>query len=388
MMLRSLLLLLVLLLVGGVWVASGLLRPPPATGAQALLGDLIGSPTDLAGFARATEPGSLSFPEAFGAHPDYRTEWWYYTGNVETAEGRPFGYQLTFFRRALRAEVPDRASVFAARDIYMAHFALTDGAAGVFYADERFQRGSGGLAGAEAAPYQVWLDDWVVREVAPGSYAMEAETDEVAIHFTLTDQKGPILQGDRGLSQKSSTPGNASYYYSQTRLETSGWLRVGTQRYDVAGLSWKDHEYSTAALEEGTDGWDWFSLHLSDGREIMYYQLRGSDGSILPATSGSLIREDGSVLPLSGETVRLTATGAGWQSPATGGSYPLTWKMEIPSEEITLTIEPLIPNQELRLSVTYWEGAIRATGQARGQPLTARGYLELTGYAGAAVPIH
>ena len=374
---------LVLLL--GVALAALVLRPSEPREVQASLIAPIDEAPSSEGFARAVDPEGMSFPDAFGPHPEYQTEWWYYTGNVETAEGRPFGYQFTIFRRSLRPDAPERASDFGTQSVYMAHFALTDGAGGRFYASERFQRGAGGVAGAQAAPYAVWLDDWEVREVAPTRYEMRARGDEVAIEFTLEATKPPARHGQNGLSQKSNEAGNASYYYSQTRLATRGTVTVQGERFAVEGASWKDHEYGTSALSADAVGWDWFSLQLSDGRELMYFQIRTDGGGVEPASSGSLILEDGSVRPLVLGDVELQVLDR-WQSPATGGEYPARWRLRVPSEALDLTIEPLIADQELRLSTVYWEGAVRVSGTAAGTPVTGRGYIELTGYAGDRAP--
>lgn len=373
---------LALLLVGAIYLTR---QEDGQAVASATLVDAFAAPNyDL--FARATEPGAVTFPEAFGAHPEYLTEWWYYTGNVESVEGRAFGYQFTIFRRGLEPGLPERASELATSGLYMGHFNVTDVAGVGLISHERFQR-EGPLAGAQAAPYEVWLDDWRVAEIAPGRYQLTAAASDVAIDLTLTDLKGPILHGDEGLSQKSAEVGNASYYYSQTRLETEGEIRVGENRYEVSGFSWKDHEYSTSALAEGTEGWDWFSIQLSDGRELMYYQLRREDGGIEPASSGTLIREDAATRHLTPADVEVEVLGR-WESPANGGIYPSGWRLRVPDEQIDLTIEPLRPDQEVVLSATYWEGAVAVSGTSGGEPVTGRGYVELTGYDGANVPFH
>ncbi len=381
---RRLLIILALLAttVGGFYLALRPAAPPRAS--ASLIAPASAAPS-TEGFARATEPGALRFPDAFGAHPDYQTEWWYYTGNLESETGRRFGYQFTIFRRSLVPQAAQRASDFATTSVYMAHFTVTDAQAGAFYANERFERGGGGAAGAQAAPYEVWLDDWVVEETAPGVYRMRAVADEVAIDLTLQALKPPALHGLAGLSPKSGEPGNASYYYSQTRLATEGTVTVAGEPFAVSGLSWKDHEYGTSSLADNAVGWDWFSLQLSDGRELMYFQVRTEDGGVEPASSGSLILEDGSVVPLARDEVQIEVL-AQWTSPESGGSYPARWRLSVPSQGIELTLTPLIPNQELNVSATYWEGAVDAAGSADGQPITARGYIELTGYAGGRAP--
>lgn len=376
----------ILLLIGigvGVWAW---LRP--STDATAVSASLIASndaPPDTTGFALVTDPNGMTFPDAFGPHPEYQTEWWYYTGNLQTAEGRPFGFQFTIFRRALTPNPPDRTAEFATNDVYMAHFTVTDGQAGQFYDNERFQRGAAGTAGATAEPYRVWLDDWEVMETGAESYFLKASAEEVAIHLALTALKPPARNGNNGLSQKADAVGNASYYYSQTRLETAGTVTIQGQSYQVTGLSWKDHEYGTSSLAANAVGWDWFSLQLSDNTEVMYYQIRTDDGSLEPNSLGSFIQEDGSVTVLELDDFEAEPLET-WTSPTTGSVYPVKWQLRLPEQGLDLTITPLIPNQELNVSVVYWEGAVLVEGTRNGQPISGRGYVELTGYNGSRVP--
>ncbi|MFB0545365.1 MAG: lipocalin-like domain-containing protein, partial [Anaerolineae bacterium] len=222
---------------------------------------LLAIADEATGFARAEGPQLLEFPTDHGPHPDYQTEWWYYTGNLQTSDGRHFGYQLTFFRRALvpPALRQDRPSNWATDQVYMAHFALTNVAGKRYQAFERFSRGAAGLAGAQGRPYRVWLEDWRVEETEPNVYHVSAEQDDLAIDLQLTDRKGPVLQGDRGYSQKGPERGNASYYYSLTRLDSSGMVQVGDVLHQVSGLSWMDHEFGTSALAPDQVGWDWFA---------------------------------------------------------------------------------------------------------------------------------
>jgi predicted secreted hydrolase len=334
------------------------------------------------GFARAKGPRPLTFPADHGPHPDYQTEWWYYTGNLETADGRHFGYQLTFFRRALvpPALRQDRQSDWATNQVYMAHFALTDVVGQRHQAFERFARGAAGLAGAQAVPYRAWLEDWRVDEVEPHVVKVHATQDGVTIDLLLTDHKGPVLQGDRSYSQKGPEPGNASYYYSLTRLVSSGTVQVGNAVYQVAGLSWMDHEFSTSALAADQVGWDWFALQLDDGSELMVFQLRKADGSVDPFSSGTLIAPDGSVRHLSRNDFQVSVD-ATWRSPHSGATYPARWIMKVPLADLTLNVEPYLADQELNVAFTYWEGAVRLRGEHVGRAVTGSGYMELTGYA-------
>jgi predicted secreted hydrolase len=343
---------------------------------------LLGTSEVLDGFRRADRLQALTFPADFGPHPDYQTEWWYYTGNLESEAGRRFGYQLTFFRRALvpAGERAERASLLATDQVYMAHFALSDIAAGEHYAFERFTRGAAGLAGAQADPYQVWLENWEVTQTGESQYRLTAGQEDILIDLNLEDLKGPILHGEGGYSQKGPEAGNASYYYSQTRLRTTGFIQIPGESYRVSGLSWKDHEYSTSALSPGQVGWDWFSIQLDDGSELMVFQIRRADGSIDPFSSGTLVAPNGGVQALNRDefTIQVADT---WPSPNTGATYPARWTVSVPAMEITLNIEPYLRDQEMNVSYAYWEGAVGVTGVSGGQPVTGSGYVEMTGYA-------
>lgn len=341
------------------------------------------------GFARADGPQPLTFPEDHGPHPDFQTEWWYYTGNLETDNGRHFGYQLTFFRRALLPPTQrvERASDWAADQVYLAHFALTDVSAGRFQAYERFARGAAGIAGAQSPPYRVWLQDWSVEQVEavagqPDVYRLRASEQGVSLDLLLTDIKGAVLQGERGYSRKGPQPGNASFYISQTRLVSEGFVQAGGERFAVSGLSWMDHEFSTSALSAGQVGWDWFALQLSDGRELMVFHIRREDGSPDPFSSGTLILEDGRTQLLRREDFRIEPLDT-WRSPHSGAEYPSGWRVTVPTVGLVLEVEPYLADQELNLSYTYWEGAVRISGQSAEGPLEGNGYVELTGYSGS-----
>jgi predicted secreted hydrolase len=334
-----------------------------------------------AGWARATEPRPFVFPQDHGPHPEFAIEWWYWTGNLDAGD-RHFGYQLTIFRRGLTPNPAERDSNWAAGNIYMAHFALSDVAGGQFYAFDRFSRDAAGLAGASGEPFRVFLEDWGAEGGGPEGMTMRLRAAEgpVALDLTLESTKPPTLQGDRGLSQKGSATGNASYYYSLTRMASSGTVRVGDATYPVTGLSWMDREWSTSALEEGVVGWDWFALHLDSGHDLMFYQLRTADGTASPFTKGSLTAPDGTVTALAAQDVRLTPLDT-WRSPRSGAVYPSGWRLEAPGLGLSLTLEPYLKDQELPVSVVYWEGAVSFTGELAGTPVTGSGYVELTGYA-------
>jgi predicted secreted hydrolase len=337
---------------------------------------------DTAGYARATQPQRFEFPRDHGAHPGFRNEWWYFTGNLRAADGRRFGYQLTFFRSALSSIAPARTSAWAGSQAYMAHFAVTDAARRRFHAFQRFSRGGLGLAGARAQPFEVWLDDWHAKSEDARMFPLhvEAADSDVALRLTLEQGKPITLQGDAGLSRKGPEPGNASYYYSLTRMPTRGTIRVGKDSFNVAGDTWMDREWSTSALGAGRTGWDWFALQLDDGTDLMLYQIRHSDGSVDPFSTGTHIDPFGATrrLPISAVHIHALQT---WKSPLGGAVYPARWRIDIPDQALSLEVTPILADQELNLWVRYWEGAVDVRGARAGKPLVGRGYVELTGYA-------
>ena len=335
-------------------------------------------------FARAVEPMEFVFPKDHGPHPDYKIEWWYYTGNLITDRGREFGYQLTFFRRALTVEMHVRKSRLGTNQIYMAHFALTDVKARTHTSFERYSRGAGGLAGAQGErTYEVWLEDWSVSQESPGGFRLRAVDDQIdprnAIDLNLRETRPPLLHGVRGLSQKGPEHGNANHYYSLVGLDTEGTIISRGETYDVTGRSWMDHEFGTSALSKGVVGWDWFGLQLDDGTALMFGRLRKSEGGNIGIFEGTVSYADGRQIPIRPADFTVTATG-GWRSPETEITYPSGWQVEFPSLVVELRIKPLIPNQELSDAFTYWEGAVSVEGTISGTPSTGRGYVELTGY--------
>jgi len=339
---------------------------------------------DLAGFARAVSPRPFSFPADLGPHPDFRTEWWYYTGNLETGAGRHFGFQLTFFRIALAppaADGAERATAWSARQLYLAHFALTDTAGRRFHAWSRLSREALGLAGARATPFRVWLEDWSAESEAAGGLPVRLRAAEggVAIDLVLASEKPVALQGDRGLSQKGPEPGNASYYYSLSRLSVRGTVSAGGEPLPVSGLAWMDREWSTSALGTDLVGWDWVALQLDDGRDVMVYRLRRRDGTADAHSAGALIAADGATRPLAAGDVTLDALDH-WTSPRSRVRYPSRWRLGIPGAALSLEITPRLADQELIVGTRYWEGAVRVEGTAAGRPIAGRGYVELVGY--------
>ena len=343
------------------------------------LADLLGSEAD-AGFARALTPRTFTFPADHGPHPEFRNEWWYVTGNLDDASGRRFGFELTFFRFALAPALPASDSRWRTNQAYIAHLAVTDANGEQFHAAERYSRGAVGLAGAQAEPFRVWIDDWEIAEQASTeAWRLQANDDGFGIDVELTALRQPILNGIDGLSKKSID--HASYYYSITRLQTDGKLRIGDREFRVSGLSWLDREWSTSALAADQVGWDWFALQLADGSDLMFYQLRKTDGTPDAASAGTFVTSQGVASHLTNDDVEVVVVVEDrWTSPQ-GGTYPSRWTLRVPRFGLELTVAPVIANQELFTTVRYWEGAVDVAGEHEGMPVTGRGYVELTGYA-------
>jgi predicted secreted hydrolase len=369
------------LALGGGWLAAARIAPGAARpGVRAALPvtQALGA-GDPAGYARADRPRPFAFPEDHGPHPGFRTEWWYYTGNLLTAEGRHFGFQLTFFRQALAPGEPPPGSAWRTTQAHLAHFALTDTEGGRFHAAWRTGRAALGLAGARARPFRVWLDDWTAESAAPGALPMRlsAREGDVAIDLVLDSAKPPVLQGDAGLSRKGPEPGNASYYYSFTRMPARGTVALAGRSFAVRGLAWMDREWSTSALGPDLAGWDWFAFQLDDGRELMFYQLRRRDGATDPHSAGSLVDVAGGARRLGPADARVEVTGE-WASPRSGARYPSGWR--VAAAGLALEVAPRLPDQELDVGTRYWEGAVTVRGAEGGRPVSGVGYVELVGY--------
>ena len=351
------------------------------------------------GFPKITGPCDFSFPRDHGQHPDHRIEWWYYTGNLRTDAGRAFGFQLTFFRSRLQPpgseEQPTSPSSWRTSQLYLAHFALSDLAAEAFRYKKRTVRGAMDLAGVEqdANQVRIHLRDWHAA-ITPDGHVLSASAPSagpgIGLELHLVPRKPIAVQGAGGYSRKGFRPESASCYYSFTRFQAQGTVRVGGDEYAVTGQAWMDHEYSSNLLEGGLTGWDWFSIQLDDGWDVMAFRLRPEDQGTDQAhggwSSGSLISPEGRVTPLGPDQIEFTPLRT-WTSPASGATYPLHWEISVPSANLRLRVTPRLQDQELVSEpgtggVTYWEGSISVQGTRSDRPVSGLGYAELTGYAG------
>ncbi len=337
-----------------------------------------------ADFERAKPGREFVFPEDHGRHPGFKTEWWYFTGNLRSESGAGFGFQLTFFRFALAGVDPETKSAWAVTDLYPAHFAITNVGAEQFHFAELISRQGPGLARASRDDLDVRIKDWSARREGE-KIKLSASDDGFALNLALSPEKPVVLHGNGGFSEKGESPDQASYYYSFTRLKALGALSWKGKQYAVSGLAWMDHEFGSSILSENQAGWDWFSLQLDDGTEIMISYMRKSSGASEPAF-GSFVSKDGRVEDLRTRKIQVRPTGV-WVSPRTEARYPSGWTIQIPELDIALSVEPSVKNQELApensTGVVYWEGSVKITGKRNGADVTGKGYVELTGYAGS-----
>jgi predicted secreted hydrolase len=337
------------------------------------------------GFALADAPRRFEFPQDHGPHPRFRQEWWYLTGQLQGEAGASFGFELTVFRLALRP--PDTAaaaplSAWPARQVYAAHFAITDVGRRRFFNATRYARDALGLAGASAQPFELHVADWSVTQ-APDAAALhwrlQAADADYQLQLELSSDQAPVLNGDAGLSRKADAPGAASYYYSMPRLKAAGRITRQGVATPVTGLAWLDREWGSGALGANQQGWDWFALDLDDGSALMFYALRDRDGRRDVHSAGTFVDATGRATPLANDDVQIEVQRQ-WTSPR-GGRYPAQWNLQVRSQGLQLQIAPLLADQELSTQPRYWEGAVRVVGQHRGAAVQARGYVELVGYA-------
>jgi predicted secreted hydrolase len=332
--------------------------------------------TALAGDYRLALPGyTYEFPRDHFDHPEFRTEWWYYTGNLRSADGHRFGFELTFFRHAVQPSLPANPNVWDIRDVWMAHLALSDIDGRRFFNTDRLNRTGPGIAGVDAAKGRVWNGNWSAQWTSAADQRLQGIAEQFRFDLTLHSAKPPVIHGVNGVSQKSAGAGRASHYVSLTHLETKGTVTLDGRTYTVEGLAWMDHEFFTHSLESNQAGWDWFSLQFDDGSELMLYRLRRKDGTIEPFSSGTYVDAGGRTRHLTLADYQLIP-GAKWKD------YPVEWTVRVPSLNLDVQVRTRLKEQEMKgkhgATTTYWEGAVETTGTHPG-----RGYLEMTGYAGA-----
>jgi predicted secreted hydrolase len=336
-------------------------------------------------FKRALPGRTFSFPRDHFSHPEFRTEWWYYSGHLNDQEKRPYGYQLTFFRTGVKRETKAK-SKWAIQNLYFAHFALTDESSKEFQFREKINRGSLGEAGASDKTFRVWIEDWSLEGKGPAmrDHFLKAGDRDFGIELILRAEKEPVIHGQNGISQKAEGEGYASHYYSITRLRTEGKIFLKGKEYPVQGTSWMDHEFGSSQLPEYQVGWDWFSIQLENGTDLMLYQLRHRDGKIDSYSSGTIIFADGSQRHLLLKEFQIEVLER-WKSKKSGATYPSKWRVRIPHDQIELLLTPTVRDQELitetSTRVTYWEGSVRVEGKYGNSPMRGLAYVELTGYA-------
>jgi predicted secreted hydrolase len=368
--------------------APGNVAPSGTAAASPGLGDplsvLRGS--EQPGFALADTPRHFEFPQDHGPHPAFRHEWWYLTGHLRAADGERFGFELTFFRLGLAppaATAPAAGtSAWRTRQLYAAHFAITDLSRGRFFNTSRDARDALGLGSAQAQPFAVHVADWSLVQLpdtAALHWQLQAADADYALQLDLVADQAPVLNGDAGLSRKADAPGAASYYYSMPHLQASGRIRRTGRSVPVSGLAWLDREWGSGSLGARQQGWDWFALDLDDGGTLMFYALRDRDGRRDLHSAGTFVDAAGHAIALANDDVDIEVL-RHWHSPR-GGEYPAQWNLKVRSLGLQLQLTPQLADQELTTQPRYWEGAVNATGQRGGRAIGAQGYVELVGYA-------
>lgn len=344
-------------------------------------------------FKRALPGKAFSFPRDHFSHPDFKTEWWYYSGHLQSQgqDKKSYGYQLTFFRTGLKKGAKNLKSKWSIQDLYFAHLALTDETKKKFEYREKISRGSLGEAGA--SPYatgeknfKIWVDDWSVEGRGAGvqHHLLKAGDKGFGIEFILTPDKKPVIHGQNGLSQKAEGEGYASHYYSIPRLKTEGKLFLRGAELSISGMTWMDHEFGSGQLREYQVGWDWFSIQLNNGIDLMFYQIRHKDGKVDPHSSGTIVFPNGNYQHLPLKEFQMDVLDK-WRSEKSGATYPSKWNIKVPRYQIELILAPTMKDQELiteaSTRVTYWEGRVMVEGKHENRSVKGMGYVELTGYA-------
>jgi predicted secreted hydrolase len=332
---------------------------------------------------RAALPGyHYQFPRDHFNHPEFQTEWWYYTGNLTATGGHRFGFELTFFRQAVNRDA-SKTSTWDVQDVYMAHLALSDLDGGAFYHVERTNRAGPGIAGVSETDGRIWNGNWSV-ELKDNKQQLNAMDERFALELSLRSEKPPVIHGQNGVSQKAEGAGHASHYISFTRLLTTGMIQVQGIRFQISGVAWMDHEFFTHQLSNDQSGWDWFSVQLADNTELMLFELRRKDGALDPFSAGTYVDANGKTVHLRAADFSLKPKGQSWTSSETGATYPIQWSISVPKLGIELEASTKLKSQELsgksKFIPSYWEGAINLSGRKNSSAVQGVGYLEMTGY--------
>ena len=333
-------------------------------------------------FAQVKPGIQLQFPKDHAAHTEFRQEWWYFNGNLQSDNGQRYGFHLTFFRFAQDEQEQYAPSGWRHSQSYMAHYSITDIANATHYSYEDYARGAQGLAGGDADPFNVWLNNWYVRETSSECddcfrLKLNAERGGHNLRLNLLGSEQPVLHGSGGYSQKDRLSDTASYYYSYPALVADGTLMIGGQRQAVSGSVWMDHEWSSKVLQKGQTGWDWFGLTLDSGASLMLFRLRQQQGDDYLA--GTYITDSGATVAVDAGDIELRPV-KWWHSDASGTRYPVAWEISIRSLSLALDIRAEVEDQEFDHSFRYWEGAVRIMDSNQSDRLMGRGYMELTGY--------
>jgi predicted secreted hydrolase len=349
----------------------------------AALGAVLLILNPLAAQYRTAVPGyRFEFPRDYFDHPNFQTEWWYYTGNLKSVNGHRYGFELTFFRQAVSRD-PAQSATWDVKDIYLTHLALSDLDGQKFYHTERINRAGPGIAGVSQSSARIWNGNWQIQWDGLDQ-KLQAVDRQFQLNLTLHPQKPPVIHGENGVSQKSEGAGHASYYFSLTRLAADGKLELNGETLQVSGLAWMDHEFFTHQLDSNQVGWDWLSLQLDDNTELMLFRIRWKDGSLDPFSAGTYVDAHRKSTHLRADDFTLQPLSENWTSPITHANYPIAWKLAIPKLEIELETHTALATQELtgktKIAPSYWEGAITLEGHRGKSPLSGVGYLEMTGY--------
>ena len=349
---------------------------------------LVASDAGPGGEAGRVLPGHVfEFPRDHFAHPEFDTEWWYYTGNLSTASGRHFGFELTIFRRATAVDSSEPIP-WGLDQVWLAHFAVTDTEEGRFLVAERVNRSGPGIAGSDVEKRRIWNGNWSIGwrsgdEIRP-IQVLTALNRDAALRLTLKPAKPAIVHGRNGVSRKvAGDPRAVSHYLSFTRMDAAGTVAVEGEEFTVTGVAWMDHEFFSDYPMEHKVGWDWMSIQLDDGADLMLFGLRDADGGHGPDSTGTLVDAGGGARRIGFGGVTLTP-GRRWRSASTGAEYPVEWEVSVPAFDLRLDVRPRIDHQEVHteggLLPVYWEGAVVVSGERAGRRVAGVGYLEMTGY--------